>query len=480
MSKTKQTAAESSILTPDDNPPQKRVVHVTPNGQIVVPASSKYFDGFAKASLPDVEIIEGAPIIKPSVDFKKMPWDDWCQIVAFHKWSVATYRAETCISHLIDRNMNWVHCPFHQQVRRGAMTIEVKYDTPENMEVERKLREELGVEINGFHGSTHNHVVSSAFSSGTDVSDETTKQGIHITVGKCDKDEIDIHGRVRIIFPPLFDEEDNRIRGGSSMLIELTDAKWARFIEVPGYDPSMPAETADKLVPWWLMNAPDNGFPEEWKEYITENKAPTYQGGAYQGGGHHARGNGAGGGTATWKPKGSWPWNTQNQAGSTPSAPSTSTSTSTAVTTKPDSVKGARLTTTALGNKKGKEKEKGSKAPSSSISADRHRKHQPLLLVISAWERKFADKSKLLEAIGKLDELRDVLKDDKQWGLDSAVKVLGEDKVFVGVNLAISLLETEKYKYDIKENYSVSASCRTKLNRFLDDTDETLDKNSKK
>lgn len=199
----------------------------------------------------------------------RIPWEDWIQICAFHRWSVATFRAETMISHLLTREGKFIHVPFHQQVTRGAMTIHVNYESPENEELYTRLIQEHGVNMGAFHGTTHNHVVSTAFESGVDKSDETDKQGFHFTLGQLDKFPLDIHARVRIIIPGSF-ANGQLVVGASRQYGVIED--YSQLIEVPGVEDDMPPELRIAISKHRVTRTTDLGFPEEWKAMVTEKK----------------------------------------------------------------------------------------------------------------------------------------------------------------------------------------------------------------
>lgn len=263
-------------------PPPLQKVHIV-DGKLVIARANRYFRGISPlATLPGIEI---APPTSPVlVGFQpslvKMSYDQWKQICAFHRWSVATFHAETNLSHLLTRDGDIVTLPFHQKVTRNAMTIHVDYTTPENRAILERLQEEQGVNVGDFHGTTHNHVVMSAFASGTDKDDEEDKQGYHFTIGNCDKATLSIHGRVRMKFNPVFDADGNMLVRASSQLLEVTD--WSQVIDIPHVDHGMPIDIRKGAAAYWLQNCPDEGFPEEWKAYI-ELRPPIVTG--YTGGG---------------------------------------------------------------------------------------------------------------------------------------------------------------------------------------------------
>jgi hypothetical protein len=260
-------------------------------GQLFSIRENMFFSGAAPIPLASLNVKAITPewkILAP-----KIPYSHWCSIVAFHKWCVATFCAETHISHLLTDDGKWIHCPFHQSVTRGAMTIQVDYSTPENLAIFEHLRTTYGVNSGNWHGTTHNHVKASAFASGTDKGDELHKQGVHITVGNCDKEVITVDARIRILIPARFNEDGDKISPPVSELLMVKD--WGTILEIPGWDKSLPDAVRIPLAHHWATHTPDNGFPEEWKDYITERPFQTHVR-SYNSGGHHG-GHSSQGGT---------------------------------------------------------------------------------------------------------------------------------------------------------------------------------------
>jgi hypothetical protein len=256
--------------------------------KLYAPRENRFFRGWTETPPAGFNMESAAPELK--ILAPKITYDDWKQIVAYHIWSVKTYNAETHISHLLTEAGAYIHFPFHQRITRGAMTVKVDYETEENLEVFAKLREQFGVNSGDWHGTTHNHVHMGAFDSATDKDDETTKQGFHITVGKMAVYPIDIHARIRVKMSAEYDNQGNRVLPANSELVPVKD--FGHIIAVPGWDASLPAEVREKLSLHWVTHIKDEGFPEEWKDCITEvksNYSSHHGGGNYYGGGQGGR-----------------------------------------------------------------------------------------------------------------------------------------------------------------------------------------------
>lgn len=259
-------------------PPPPRII-LLKGDQFLEPRQNRFFHAPAPVELELPGLVIKPVTVLPiglTPGLRRLTYDEWCQIAAFHVWSVATFRAETLLDHFILPNGEHYTTPFHQQVTRGAMTISVDYTTSENVELMQRLTA-MGINSGDFHGTTHNHVTMSAFASGTDKDDEAFKQGWHFTIGNCDKKPLSVHGRIRIRFSPRFDEDGNRIAKGFSEIYEVSD--WSKVIDIPGVDEDMPPELRKQICEYWVTRPKDQGFPEEWKSFVSEKKFTSYSGG---------------------------------------------------------------------------------------------------------------------------------------------------------------------------------------------------------
>jgi hypothetical protein len=460
---------------------EKTIIYLH-DDKAVVPASNRFITGYAPVIVDGLEIRGGLPRVGPVEGLSPMSYEDWCQIVSFHRWVVEKWSCEAIISHLIDRDLNWHHVPFHQEVRRNAMTIDVDYTSEANQALLEKLREEHGIDIGDFHGSTHNHVTTSAFASGTDHEDETHKQGLHVTVGKMDQAEIDIDARLRVNFSPKFDEETGeKVRGGASYLFNLNNTGIAKFIEVPGLQPDMPVELAKELIKYNLARCPDNGFPDEWRDMVT---LKTYQSGYTGGTGTGYRnsswsGNSGAGQTTGWQQE--WPWMQQQQDGKTgtPSPPPAKTST-TALAQRPTAVNGAKLVnTTTPASEKDVEDRQDNGGGSDHITKERYRKYFAFMCVLRA----FADFRRQREHVmhwlttnqDKPMEtwLENGGPDGFKLDIHLTEKVKDEGDCKTALALAQQFLE-ECPSYLTEKDHSMEPASRRMINAFLDKVDAVM------
>lgn len=267
------------VEKPPEEPAPPTQIYCPPSGFIIgdkkiyVRRSNRFFSSAVEVPLASINAVAGGPEVE--IKAPKIPYDHWKQIVAWHRKVVKDYNAEAHISHLLTRDGEYLHVPFHQSVRRGSMTIKVDYQDADNAIIMQRLEDEYGVSTGDFHGTTHNHVVSTAFESGTDKTDEEYKQGVHFTVGKMNLPVIDIHARVRVLMSAEFDPETGERRMAAGSLYGVIK-DYGRLLEIPGWDASMPEAAREALSLWHATHVPDEGFPAEWMDFIDEVAYTSY------------------------------------------------------------------------------------------------------------------------------------------------------------------------------------------------------------
>jgi hypothetical protein len=260
------------------------MIAITDAGQIVSMRKNSFFS-VSEIADPN-EIAQRLQIERVSApgllsDIPKFPYEQWLQVVGFHRWSYKTFKQETHLSHFITKDKQFITLPFHQTV--SGMTIKIDLQTPENQELLRSLEEQHGIDIGGFHGTTHNHVNTSAFQSGTDKHDEENQQGIHFTLGNLGQKDMSIHARVSAIF----NGDMSLIEPGKPFpseakilkkMMDLAPISILSFIEVPHLDAhfkEMPKEYIDAAMKRYITGIGfdvELPFPDEWKARVTEKK----------------------------------------------------------------------------------------------------------------------------------------------------------------------------------------------------------------
>lgn len=208
---------------------------ITSNGKIYEEETNDFFSSFKEIEVPKQE---------PTGKWLKgkMPEELWMQILGFFKWSYDEYKGETQIRLFFNtETLAWAAYPYKQEVTHGAMTTEDEHD-----EKARAKFPDPWVYL----GTGHHHCSTSAFQSGTDHKDEINQDGVHFTIGKMDKKELDFHARI----------------SWNGEFFPLSLEGW---IEIPEWVTNIPIEEAQKgLLKQYMLANYNYPFPEEWKKQV--------------------------------------------------------------------------------------------------------------------------------------------------------------------------------------------------------------------
>lgn len=177
--------------------------------------------------------------------------EQWQEMLAFFKWTYATERSEAQVRLFIHPRHGWKIWAFPQDGGTGMTTKEVANDDA------KKQREEIGEGYEAF-GTIHHHCASPAFQSGTDTHDETTVDGLHITIGKMGEAMHDMHARLYI--------KSNKFDVNMSAFWDIGDEVRAslKAVKELGFDVSNIEDKAARLQ--MCVPAPaDHPFNAQWK-----------------------------------------------------------------------------------------------------------------------------------------------------------------------------------------------------------------------
>jgi len=215
----------------------------------------------------------------------KKSLEQWKQVLAFFEWTNRTYHSEALVYWLVDEEQGRWEVLAPPQRAQG-MTVKAAEDHANW----RASFERLGPGNRELMGSDHHHCSASAFQSGTDSSDEKTKEGLHMTVGGLGGERYSLHARASF-------------RG------LMTDVNLGEWFELPEQFRSLPAEIHAQVLQCVLTQPqtswePGTDFPQWWADnYLRESRVITTSD-SYRPPikGHYSHSAGYGGG---------WNWSTE-------------------------------------------------------------------------------------------------------------------------------------------------------------------------
>lgn len=118
----------------------------------------------------------------------------WEQVLAFFSWTYKEHHSESQVRLFVNHKTKvWAAWAFPQEARTGMTAKEL--DVPSAKEQRAQFSDADGWV---YFGTVHHHCGGGAFQSGTDETNESNQDGLHITVGKMDEKMHDIHCRLYI------------------------------------------------------------------------------------------------------------------------------------------------------------------------------------------------------------------------------------------------------------------------------------------
>ncbi len=191
---------------------------------------------------------------------KKIPLSLWRKVLAFLIWSYNDSKSETLVNLYYHPTHGWEALVLPQRGGTG-MSVGLIRDH-EGVAVAERTLSGVWDGVSPFdpaihnipwerRGTVHHHCSSSAFASGGDDHDELTKDGLHITMGNMDKEELSIDGRVTV-------------KGIK------TEVAWEDWFEMDAEAARiLPPKLHDQFMELELKRAPaDRAFPDWWKDNV--------------------------------------------------------------------------------------------------------------------------------------------------------------------------------------------------------------------
>lgn len=184
----------------------------------------------------------------------RIPMELWHQVLAFLEWSYKETKSEAIVNLFYhETNRQWAALVLPQKGYTG-MTAELLPEHPDTAPTFARL----GAGWEQF-GTVHHHCGAAAFQSGTDSFDESTKEGLHITVGNLGSTSYSIHARTSF----------RRLMFGAHLL------DW--FEHDPAFE-GLPHDLHDRLLEHRLTRpAFGAAFPDWWKSNVIHVAPPLRQ-----------------------------------------------------------------------------------------------------------------------------------------------------------------------------------------------------------
>lgn len=164
------------------------------------------------------------------VHFNKMNLSLWRTIASFFRKVNKEEKAEAQVRLFYsDIDRHWKAWAFPQEKDTGMTTKEL----PDHETFQSQMNKILDGGKYYQWGTCHSHCNMGAFQSGTDKNDEQNSPGIHITIGKIDEKEIDIHVRFTVVIPGKIVVNEQGEETVENAQVFFCPIKMSDFIEIP-------------------------------------------------------------------------------------------------------------------------------------------------------------------------------------------------------------------------------------------------------
>src|SRR5208282_1810415 len=115
----------------------------------------------------------------------------WEGVLRFFKWTYQDSKSESQVRLFVHPVHGWMAHAFPQKGGTGLTTKEIESE-------DAKAQRAAIPEGYTAFGTVHHHCAINAFQSGVDLEDESAVDGLHITVGNVDKEQMDLHCRLYV------------------------------------------------------------------------------------------------------------------------------------------------------------------------------------------------------------------------------------------------------------------------------------------
>ncbi len=179
----------------------------------------------------------------------------WHQVLSFFRWTHKEMQSESQVRLYVNHQLGrWGSWAFPQEARTGMNARELPtQETPEQARVRFASWQSEPSDDWLYFGTVHHHCSASAFQSSTDEQNEWNQDGLHLTVGRMDAEQHELHARLYLdghcfepdlsrfwavdpalaaMVPPGMLDELARFQMGAKVTVDFPDAWRANLVEV--------------------------------------------------------------------------------------------------------------------------------------------------------------------------------------------------------------------------------------------------------
>lgn len=179
----------------------------------------------------------------------------WHQVLSFFRWTHKEMQSESQVRLYVNHTLGrWGAWAFPQEARTGMNARELPtQETPEQARVRFASWQSEPSDDWLYFGTAHHHCSASAFQSSTDEQNEWNQDGLHLTVGRMDAEQHELHARLYLdghcfepdlsrfwqvdpalaaMVPPGMLDELARFQMGAKVTVDFPDAWRTNLVEV--------------------------------------------------------------------------------------------------------------------------------------------------------------------------------------------------------------------------------------------------------
>jgi len=202
----------------------------------------------------------------------------WHQVLSFFRWTHKEMQSESQVRLYVNPKLGrWGAWAFPQVARTGMSARELPTpETPDQAQARFAAWRSEPSDDWLYFGTVHHHCSASAFQSPTDEQNEWNQDGLHLTVGRMDVEQHDLHARLyldgncfepdmslfwpidpglAVMLPPGMHNELARFQMGGKVTVDFPDAWRANIVDVQTERPSWAPD------PHWGLDPSELGVP---------------------------------------------------------------------------------------------------------------------------------------------------------------------------------------------------------------------------